>query len=244
MLAGRFADEVLDLLHRIRREQLPAIDRAAERIARSLAAGGVLHIFGTGHSHLIAEEVVYRAGVLAPVDAILEPSLTGQVDVTKSELAERLEGWGRIIVEHRRFQPEDVLLVVSNSGRNAAPVEVALEAKARGIPVLAITSLAYSRAVSSRHRSGKRLFEIADLVIDNMTPFGDALLQVPGVPVPVGPASGIAGMFIVHCVLVQAVEHLLRLGVVPPVFASGNRDEGRGYNEAILERYRHRIRVW
>lgn len=244
MLAGRYAEGALGLLRRIYEEQMAVIDRAAEVVARSMAAGGILHIFGTGHSHLIAEEVVYRAGVLAPVDAILEPSLTGQVDVTKSEVAERLEGWGRIIVEHRRFDPDDVLLVVSNSGRNAAPVEVALEAKARGIPVLAITSREFSASVPSRHSSGKRLFEVADLVIDNMAPFGDAVLEVPGVPAPVGPVSGLAGAFIVHCLLVQAVEHLLRLGVTPPVLMSGNRDDGRDYNEDILERYRHRIRVW
>ncbi|HEY8414973.1 MAG TPA: SIS domain-containing protein [Thermaerobacter sp.] len=244
MLAGRYAEEAIRLLQRIREEQMPVIDRAAEVIARSMAAGGILHIFGTGHSHLIAEEVVYRAGVLAPVDAILEPSLTGHVDVTKSEVAERLEGWGPIIVEHRRFDPDDVLLVVSNSGRNAAPVEVALEAKKRGIPVLAITSRAFSASVPSRHSSGKRLFEVADLVIDNLAPFGDAILDVPGLPVPAGPVSGLAGVFIVHCLLVQAVEHLLRLGVTPPVLMSGNRDEGRDYNEEILARYRHRIRIW
>ncbi|QIA26714.1 SIS domain-containing protein [Thermaerobacter sp. PB12/4term] len=244
MLADRFADGVLELLHRLRDEQLPLIDQAAAMIARSIASGGIVRIFGTGHSHLIAEEVFYRAGVLAPVDAILEPSLTGQVDVTKSEVAERLEGWGRIIVEHRRMGPEDVLLVISNSGRNAAPVEVAMEAKERGIPVVAVTSKAFSAAVPSRHRSGKRLFEVADLVLDNGAPFGDAILNVPGLPVPVGPVSGIAGMFIVHCLLVQAVEHPLRLGVTPPVLMSGNRDEGRDYNEAVLARYWDRIRGW
>ncbi|MEW6048834.1 MAG: SIS domain-containing protein [Bacillota bacterium] len=244
MLAERFAAEVHDMLARIEEEEFPVIGQAAEVVARSMMSGGILHIFGTGHSHLVAEEVLYRAGVLAPVDAILEPSLTGHTEVCKSEFAERLEGWGKVILDHRDIRPQDVLLVVSNSGRNAAPVEVAMEAKARGVPVIAITSLAYSRSVSSRHSSGKRLFEVADLVIDNKTPLGDALVHVEGTRAPMGPGSGIAGCFIVHCLLLQVVEKMMSAGHDPPVFLSGNLDGAREYNRPLLERYKGRIKAW
>ncbi|MDI3297869.1 MAG: SIS domain-containing protein [Bacillota bacterium] len=239
-----YGRRVEELLERIVTGQAAAVGRAAAMVAEAVAGGGVIFTFGTGHSHLVAEEVAYRAGVLVPVDAILEPSLTGHQDVTKSELLERLEGFGRAIVEHRRLGPGDVLIVISNSGRNAAPIEVAMEARSRGVPVVAVTSLPYSRAVGSRHSSGRKLYEVADVVVDTGTPLGDALLHLPGLEQPVAPASGVVGIFVLQAILAGATALLLERGLQPPVWESGNLDGASERNARWLDRYRERIRIW
>lgn len=232
------------LLRRLVEREAGAVEQAAKLVADAVAGGGVVFTFGTGHSHLVAEEVAYRAGVLVPVDAILEPSLTGHQDVTKSEFLERLEGFGRAIVEHRRLTPADVLIVISNSGRNAAPIEVAMEARARGVPVVAITSLPYSQAVGSRHSSGRKLYEVADVVVDTGTPLGEGLLRLPGLEQPLAPASGVVGIFAVQAIFALAAALLVERGLEPPVWESGNLDGASERNARRMERYRGRIRVW
>lgn len=243
-IIDRFSVLVRDLIKRIAATQREAIEQAASLAADVVAHGGIIYTFGTGHSHCVAEEVAYRAGGLAPVDAILEPSLTGNTDVVKSEFMERLEGLGAIILDHRRVTPGDLLIIISNSGRNAAPVEMALEARARGIKTVAITSLDYSRQTTSRHSSGYRLFEVAGIVIDNGGALGDAALRLPGLEQPVGPTSSLAALFILHALMAQAAQKLLERGIQPPVFWSGNLDGAREKNQALLDRYWGRIRIW
>src|SRR5690554_4489110 len=129
-----YTDKVNEVLAKVQETQKDKIRQAGEMAAKAIAKDGLIHSFGTGHSHMVAEEIVYRAGGLAPVNAILEPSLTGNEHVTKSEYTERMEGWGKIIVDYHEPKPEDLMIVISNSGRNAAPIEVAWECKKRGIP--------------------------------------------------------------------------------------------------------------
>ena len=162
---------------------------ASSWMADAIEAGGLIRIFGTGHSRLLAEEVFFRAGGLAPTDAILEDAVSGYHDVTKSELAERLEGYGQLIVEHRRLAPPDVLIIVSQSGRNAVPIDVADAARARGVRTIAVTSIAHASDQPSRHSSGRHLHEAVDLVIDNGAPTGDCAVQLSN-GVRVGPLSG------------------------------------------------------
>jgi uncharacterized phosphosugar-binding protein len=121
---------------------------------------------------------------------------------------------------------------------------MALLARERGVPVIAITSLAHSKGTSSRHSSGKKLYQIADVVIDNLCPKGDALVQMEGLPVPIGAGSGAVGMFIMHAIIVQAVQSLLERGIQPPVFMSGNLDGSDEFNRALIDRYRGRIKIW
>jgi uncharacterized phosphosugar-binding protein len=212
-------------------------------MAEAIAAGGLVRVFGTGHSRLLAEEIFFRAGGLAPIDAILEDSVSGYHDVTKSELTERLEGLGAIIVAHRRLAPPDILIVISQSGRNAVPIEVADAARARGVRTIAITSLAHAGGQPSRHRSGRHLHDAVDLVIDSGTPAGDCAVGLPN-GVPVGPLSGIVGAAIVQLLVIGAADRLLADGIEPPVFRSGNVDGGREASEALLDRYWDRVRGW
>jgi uncharacterized phosphosugar-binding protein len=233
-----------DTLERISQTQLAAIGRAAELIADRVASGGIVFTFGTGHSHELAEEVAYRAGSVVPVNPILEPSLTGSTEVSKSEFLERLEGFAPHILDYHRVTKEDVLIIISNSGRNAVPVEMAVEARSRDVPVVAVTSLGYSQQVSSRQSSGKKLYEVADIVLDNCTPLGDAVVNLPGLPQPVGPLSTVAGAALLHAVMVGVAERLTTKMSPVPVFWSGNLDGVTEKNWKTMEPYRARVRFW
>lgn len=238
-----YSKNVREVLDKVQNTQAANIDAAAAAAAKAVAQDGLIHTFGTGHSHMVAEEVVYRAGGLAAVNAILEPSITGDQQVSKSEYTERMEGWGKIIVDYHRVDKKDVMIVISNSGRNGAPIEVAWECQKRGVPVIAILSRDYGTQVTSRHSSGKKLLDVADIIIDNCSELGDATLELEGLPVPVGPTSNVSAFYIINAIIVGAVEKLLEMGIEPPVFLSGNLDEGRDHNDVLIEKYRSRIGI-
>ncbi len=165
MLANDYLVNVQELVKTIQETQMDAIQTAAEWITESLEAGGVFHAFGSGHSHIIAIEAHHRAGGLVPMQPINDPA---------EGKAERLEGYAAILLNQYDVREGEVLLISSNSGINAVPIEMALEAKARGLKVVAITSMAHTQAGSARHSSGKKLYQVADLVIDNCGIMGDA----------------------------------------------------------------------
>jgi len=237
-----YYEAVLRLLARIEETQGEAIEKAAEAVFFSLREGGVLHIFGSGHSHALAEEAFHRAGGLVPVNAILEDFLTPHTSPGKSGRLERVSGIASILLDYYEPHPGEVIVIASNSGINAVPVEMALAAKARELFVVAITSLAHSYSVPSRHESGKRLFEVADIVIDNCGEPGDGALAYPGLPVKVGPTSLIAGAFIINSLLCQVVDRFLAHGLVPPIYLSANLPGGEEHNRKVEAQYRGRIK--
>ncbi len=242
--ALEYANATQAILETIVQQEMAKIERSADLIAQAVAKDGIVYTFGTGHSHVIAEDVAYRAGGLVPVDAILEAALTGHEKVRQSEFMERVEGIAEVILDYYNPTANDILVIISNSGRNAAPVEMAMHARKRGMPVIAITSLAHSMGTNSRHSSGKKLYELADVVIDNHCVRGDAMIRMEGLPMPVGAGSGVAGLFILHTIIVQAIQTLLDRGVTPPVFMSGNLDGAELVNIPLRERYKGRIKIW
>jgi len=223
-----YHDIVVDLLSNIRSTQADAIKKAGVIIGETVRDGGIIHTFGSGHSAAIAYEAHGRAGGLAAVSAIIDP-LRG--------LAEQTEGYGRALMMPIKLGKNDSMIVISNSGRNALPIEVALVARESGLRIIAITSLAHSRAVTSRHSSGKRLFELADIVIDNMGSPGDACASVKGFDDPLAPTSTITGAYIMTKMTIAAVEWMLANGVEPPVFKSANLDGSKEHNRALRRRY-------
>ena len=233
-----------DTMEKLSTSQLPAIEAAAEIIAERVAAGGIIFTFGTGHSHELAEEVAYRAGGVVPVSPILRAQPDRQHRGGQGEFLERLEGFAPHILDYHNVRKEDVLIIISNSGRNGVVVEMAIEAHRRGIPVIALTSLAYSRQVSSRAASGKKLYEVADVVIDNCAPHGDAVVKLPGVPQPVGPISTVGGAAVMHALMVGVAERLVGKMDPVPVFWSGNLDGVTEKNYEMMGPYRARIRFW
>jgi uncharacterized phosphosugar-binding protein len=210
------------ILDRVVNEQGAAIQQAAVLVTQCLNQSGVIHTFGTGHAHLIAAEPFYRAGGLVPVNAILDDRITFSKGAFESTYAERTAGLAAVILQSIPVKREDVAIVISNSGRNAVPVEMALAFKERGVRVIAITSLAQSKASSPRNAAGLRLFEVADVVIDNCVPVGDGVLSVPGVRFPVGPASTVAGAAVINAIFVQSAMLLAGQGARVPVLPSGN----------------------
>lgn len=224
-LAERYFDVVRRLLEKAERTQAEAVERAGRIVARTIAGGGTLYTFGTGHSHMLAEEPYVRAGGLTRVEAILVPRLMLHEDPEEATELERREGEAVRIMEEYGLEKGDTLLVISNSGRNAVPVDLALRAREQKIPVIALTSLSHSRSVSSRHSSGLRLFEIADVVLDNGGVPGDAALEVEGLPVRIGPTSTVVGAALVNAVAATAVELLLKQELTPRIFISSNVDQ-------------------
>ena len=239
-----YIQELEALMDSVMEHELDALDQASELVANCVETNGIVYTFGTGHSHVIAEDVAFRAGGLVPVDAILEESLTGNSKVFQSMYMERVEGMAEVILDYYDPAPNDVLIIISNSGRNASPIEMALGAKQRGLNVIAITSLRYSKGTTSRHSSGKKLYDIADVVIDNHTPLGDCILSHPGIPQPFGPASGVLDMVLLHTLIVGSINRMAEEGKNPPVFMSGNLDGSDDINLPLLEQYRDRIKIW
>lgn len=238
----RYLEEVIRLLQEVDATQSAAIEQAAQHAAEAILNGHLLYVFGASHAGILAQEMFYRAGGLVPVNPILPPGLTTDVrPVTLTSRLERLAGLGEQILAETPIQSGDVLIVHSVSGRNAVAVEVAEGARLRGAFVIALTSLAYSRSVQPRKPGMKRLFEAADLVLDDLAPLGDALIQVEGLPQKVAPASTVTGAAILHAMTVRVVEILVARGGPVPVFMSANLDGGEAANQRWLDHYRGRL---
>ena len=230
------------LIEAIARSQAQSLERAAQAVFASLRAGGVFHVFGSGHSHALAVEAYHRAGGLVPVNAIQEAFLTPLMSPRTSGQLERIPGLAKIILDGHDLRPGEVLMVISNSGINAVPVEVALEGKSRGLAVIALTSLRHSQGVPSRHASGKRLFEIADIVLDNCGEPGDAAVRFDGFRGTAGPTSLLAGAYLINSLACRVVELFLAQGLTPPVYLSANVPGGDEHNRELEAKYRGRIR--
>jgi uncharacterized phosphosugar-binding protein len=222
-----------------------SVRRAAGLIADSIAAGGVVHLFGSGHSSLLAQEVFYRAGGLMAINPILDPRLGFEKGAVESTEFERsLEG-AQELSERAGFQGKDAGIVISNSGRNALPVEMALRMKQAGMTVIALTNLDQSRSAEARHPSGKRLFEVADAILDNHCPSGDAAVHIPGIPHAIGPLSTVVGAAILHSVLLEAAANLVGKGISPGVLASANVGNVTPASmRQVLSAYAGRIRYY
>jgi uncharacterized phosphosugar-binding protein len=237
--ARAYMNAVRSIMDQAAETQGEAFDRAAQAIVRSIKAGGILYLFGSGHSHMMAEEGHYRAGGLAPVVPILSTNLMLHEWSAGSSKYERTVGVAPTILA--RYQPaeRDVLVIFSNSGVNAAPVEMALTAKQQGLTVIGVVSLEYaSRAPLSS--LGKRLSEIADIVIDNQLPAGDALVEIGNAGLRSGPGSTVLGAFLLNALLTEVVWRLAAEGITPPVFISSNMPGGAQHNQELIEQYKSR----
>ena len=231
----RYLAEVARLTQRVADEEWENISAAARAVATALVAGRGIHAFGSGHSHLLAEEMYYRAGGLVDVRPILFEGLMLHADAALSTNLERLTGLAAILLDGHDVAAGDVLLVFSNSGRNPVTVELATEAKSRGLTVIAVTSRRHSASTAPRG-GDQRLLDVADIVIDNGGAPGDAAVQIPGIERAVAPTSTAVGASIVNAIVAEAVALAVSEGVVPRVYASSNIDEGDAINALLMER--------
>lgn len=242
-LAPEYLDQTIALLKKLRDEEVPAITTAAEAIAGALLEGGRLFAFGCSHSSLPVQDIVYRAGGLMLVNPIYGPGVAA-MDTRPATLGtaiEQLSGYAKAVLDNSPTRRGDVLIVVSVSGRNAVPIEMAQLAQERGITVIAVTSHIYSDSVTSRHHTGKKVKDFADHVLDNKVDAGDAVLTVGGVPQRVCPASGVTSTALLHALMAATIEKLVERGTTPPVFLAANLDNGVEWNSKLLAANHDRI---
>lgn len=242
-LTDTYLDTAIELLRRLRDEETPRIEEAAEAIATTLASGGRLFAFGCSHSSLPVQDIVYRAGGLMLVNPIYGPGIAA-LDTRPTTLGsdiEKLPGYAGALLDNAPVQAGDVLIVVSVSGRNAVPIEMAAEARERGLTVIGVTSHEYTDNVGSRHASGKKMKDFAHIVLDNKVDKGDAVLAAEGVPQRFAPASGVTSTALLHALVAATIERLLERGVTPPVFLAANVDGGAEWNARLLKENEDRI---
>jgi uncharacterized phosphosugar-binding protein len=214
------------ILEKIRATQLDALEKAAEICVNAIAHDGLVHLFGTGHSRIMVEEMFPRHGSFPGFHPIVELSLTyhnpvvGANGQRQAMFLEHIEGFAQVILRNFVITAPDCFLIFSNSGVNEVVVDMALEAQARERPVIAVVSLEHCLASPARHSSGKRLIDVADVVIDNCTPAGDAMVRIEGLNDPVGPGSTIGGAAVANALKCLVAEKLTQRGQPPIVLTS------------------------
>ncbi len=237
-----YIETVKEIIEKISSDGAENIETAAELMAQTLIAGKRIYLFGTGHSHMLAEELFYRAGGLVNIQPILVPELMLHVSASESTIAERKEGIAEQIFDDYSMRENDTVIIISNSGRNGVVIDMALLCREKSLNVIALTNLTHSASGASRHKSGKRLYEIADVVLDNGGCAGDACVQVNGVGGKICPTSTVCGALILNAVVAQAVDICAKQGFCPEHFASSNIDGGDEINNRLVEKYKKEIR--
>lgn len=233
----RYFQKLNELVNTIEREEKDNLRRAAEKISECVQKNGIIHVFGCGHSHMLAEELFYRAGGLAAINPILVDELMLHQGALRSSKLEQTNDYAEGFMEHVNIRRDDVVVVVSTSGRNPVPIDVAEIASRKGAYTIAITSPEYAKSQSSRHKQGKYLYSSVDLAINNHIEVGDAMMTKSSFDVPFGSGSSIAGIAIANAIMVEATSIMLDNGYTPPVFKSGNADGAVEHNQKLINRY-------
>ncbi|MDX3924281.1 MAG: SIS domain-containing protein [Shinella sp.] len=235
-LTDQYFENLIERLSALKESLAPEMAKAADAIVEAARTDHLVYVFGTGHSHMLSEEVHYRAGGLAITVPILAAPTMLHEGAVAGTVYERTEGIVRAIFARYRIGPGDVLFVISNSGVNAAPIEAATVGRELGATVIAITSVEYSTA-SAKGRT--RLADLADIVLDNGAPAGDAVLPVPGSELKVGPVSTAIGVTILNAILAEVSARLAADGDAP-IYLSANMPGAKEINEKLVERFRPR----
>ena len=231
-----------ETLERVTGTQMPVMEEAAIRIARSTLEGRRIFAFGCNHAGLIALEMYYRTGGMVNINPIIAPGMHLDVQPpTLTSQMERLAGYGRMILDACPIRANDLLIIHSVSGRNSVTIDMALRAKELGVFIIALTSLMTTNTVTSRHNSKMKLYQIADLVIDNCGELGDAMVKIEGLEDKTGPSSTAIGAAIFNAIVSRAVEIIMQEGGAPPIFASANIDDGEEKNLTAMNAYQDSI---
>ncbi|MFO0892586.1 MAG: SIS domain-containing protein [Isosphaeraceae bacterium] len=232
--------------------QLPAIREAAGRFAKAILGGRLVHVFGTGHSRMAVEEMFPRYGSFPGFHPIVELSMSyhnpvvGANGQRQAMFLENVQDFGPVLWRNFVTSPDDALLAISSSGCNAVTIDVAIEAKERGMFVAALTSLANANASTSKHDSGKKLHEVADLVLDQQAPPGDSAVWIEGLETPVAPLSSVTSCTIINLIKAEVARLLTEAGQPPKVLTSAchlGPERARDLFEATYDDYRRRVGV-
>jgi uncharacterized phosphosugar-binding protein len=249
---AQYLAAVRKALDAIEATQLDAIRQAAARFAATILAGRLVHVFGTGHSRMAVEEVFPRYGSFPGFHPIVELSMTfhnpviGANGQRQAMFLENVQGFGPVLWRNFATSPDDALLAISTSGCSAVTIDVALEAKRRGMFVVALTSLPHSRVSSSKHESGRKLSDVADLVINQCAPAGDSAVWIDGLETPVAPVSSVSGCTVINLLKADVARHLTMSGQPPNVLTAAchlGDERARALFEATYDDYRRRVGV-
>ncbi|MDT0108963.1 sugar isomerase domain-containing protein [Listeria booriae] len=227
-----FFDKARELADELEATQAEAIHQAADLVAESIMNGGIIQAFGSGHSYAAAIEICGRAGGLIPSKVIQDPA---------GGIYESVEGIGALLTHRLEAKPQDLFFLISNSGRNPLSIELAEWIKKQGNKLVVVTALDISKASSSRHSSGRLLYEFADVILDNHSELGDAALELEGLEGKVCGTSSFSAVLMLQQVIYEATEIMLAKGYTPPIYRSANIDGGYEYNFALEDKYADRI---
>lgn len=241
MLGKEYAASVLKMAEQAADSQQETIAGAADMIYASLKEGGLLHVFGCGHSHMLCEECFYRAGGLVPVNPIFESSVMLHEGAVKSSHIERMSGYASLILDNYQVFPGESIIIFSTSGINSLPIEMAMAAKDKGLNVIAFSSDNYDSSMS-RDKSGKRLPDLSDIVINTGVPCGDAMIILPRSGSRAVPGSTVVSTVLLNMLVAEVLERYEQDGRTPPVFASGNAGDGLARNQVYIKEYKGRVK--
>lgn len=233
-----YTEKIIDAIELAVKTNEKEIKIAIDKFAENIENDKIIHTFGTGHSHMLGIELFGRAGGLGNVDAMLDPDTLTSFGTVRSGAVERTSGLADIIYDSYEIEKGDIMIITSNSGRNAMPIEMAMRCQKEGVYVIVLTCLGQSKATTSRHPSGKKLYEFADLVIDTCLPSGDALMDVDGIKT--GPGSSVVTMALVNTIATEAMKKVIADGKRPYVYQSQNVDGAD--NDYIVKKFKGRIK--
>lgn len=238
-----YFNKIQERLKLVIEHEAEAMDSVAGKISESIQNGGIIQLFGCGHSHLLTEEVFYRAGGLAPIKPIfVEPLMLHEGAVRSSQL-ERQNDYAISFMEKQDIQSNDLVIVISTSGINPVPIDVAISAKEKGAFVVGICSFDYVQGQLSRHKSGKLLADVVDLAINNFSVKGDAILSNEHVAAPFSPTSTVIGAAMLNGMIAEAIKRMVDDGFEPPIFLSGNISGADDHNKKLIQKYSERIEL-
>ena len=240
--------KIIENLEQVNKTEEPNIDAAASLMADAIANDRLIHVYGGGgHTTLPVGEMFFRAGGLANIDPVMEPALSVFNQALKYLELERTVNFGVSIVRYYKLQKDDVLIIFHNIGINPATIDAAEEAKREGAKIIAVSSSYWREEMPKdnfiRHPSGKNLFDLADVCINDYNPVGDAAVVVPGFETPIAPISNIVDFYIAHMLEIKTVAECVRRGIKPPVWSSANVPGGDEKNAALIEKYRPRVKM-
>ena len=238
-----YIDRVLDLIKTIQIEENDNMEKCVQLLTKTILNKKSIYTFGASHAGILSEELYYRAGGLMIMNPIFGREImldTSPITITSK--MERCVGYGTILAGKVNFEKDDILIIHSVSGRNPVSIEIAIAAKEKGVKVVGLTNLQYSKSVSSRHPSGKNLYEFCDIVLDNHGDVGDACVSVEGLDQKVSPTSTVIGATILNSIIAATAQNMVKSGMKkPPIFYSANIDGGDELNEKLYEEYKDSI---
>lgn len=249
--SDRWLAAAQDVLEQVATTQSGAIDEASAIFADTIAADGLVHVFGSGHSRMNTEEMFPRIGSYPGFHPVAELAISNHVGVVgpnglrQAMYLEKVPGFAGVVLKQFKIHPGDSFLIFSSTGINGVVIEMALLVKAMGLPVVAVTSLQHTQATPSRHPSGRKLAEVADITIDNCSPPGDAATEIEGIPFRVGPVSSIGAIAVVNALKTRTAELLVERGVVPTILTSPHfvgSAVGEEQLERVYDEYFRRVR--